>query len=306
LKTQSLSRVFLNAGVLAGICLALAGICAYLLAQELAHHARASFGTGAWFYTALLGIAVFGVFAALFRLYRVVAAAVRHDVRSLTRMFRDVREGEVRESYPIALREFAETVIYLRASGRKLVLEKKRLKNLGLMDHLSQLSNRRHFERQLAKLFEARKSKGGSALLLIDVDHFKSVNDEHGHDCGDALIVKFSRALRVCVRHSDFLARLGGDEFCIIYPYTSADRALKYAQRLRQQLPREITLMDDVVHMLRWTGGLSAMTDADMKFDDVLWRADKALMQAKEVGRNNTKVYDPRLGPDQAPRVIAG
>lgn len=298
--------MFLSAGFLAGVFFVLAGICAYLLTQALANHPRAPIATGAWFYAFLLGIAIFGVFVVLFRLYRVVAAAVRHDVRSLTRMFRDVREGDVRERYPIALREFADAVSYLRVSGRKLVLEKKRLKNLGLMDHLSQLSNRRHFERQLAKLFEARKSKGESALLLIDVDHFKAVNDQHGHDCGDALIVKFAGALRACVRHSDFLARLGGDEFCIIYPYTSAERALTYAQRLRQQLPREITLMNDVVHTLRWTGGLSAMTDADAKFDDVLWRADKALMQAKEVGRNNTKVYDPRLGPDQMPRVIAG
>jgi diguanylate cyclase (GGDEF)-like protein len=306
LKTRSLSHVFLSAGFLAGVFLVLAGICAYLLVRQVANHPHTPFAAGAWFYTVLLSLAVFGVFAVLFRLYRVVAAAIRHDVRSLTRMFRDVRESEVRESYPIALREFADALSYLRASGHKLVLEKKRLKNLGLMDHLSQLSNRRHFERRLAKLFEARKSKGGSTLLLIDVDHFKAVNDQYGHDCGDALIVNFSKALRACVRQSDFLARVGGDEFCIIYPYTSADRALKYAQRLRQQLPREITLMDDVVHALRWTGGLSAMTDADTKFDDVLWRADKALMHAKEAGRNDTKAYDPRLGPNQAPRVIAG
>lgn len=305
MKTQSLARVFLNAGVLAGVCLALAAVSGYLLVDELAGAPRASFWNRAAFFLALMGIALFGVFIVLYRLYRVLGAAVRHDVRSLTRMFRDVREGEVRENYPIALREFADALSYLRASGRKLVLEKKRLKNLGLMDHLSQLSNRRHFERRLEQLFEARKSKGGSAVLLIDVDHFKAVNDQHGHDCGDALIVKFSKALRSCVRHSDFLARLGGDEFVVIYPYTTAERAEKYAQRLRRQLPREVTLMNGVSHALRWTGGLSGMTDADTKFDEVLWRADKALISAKEAGRNNTKVYDPRLGRNQAPRIMA-
>ena len=284
----------------------LAGICGFLLFQELAGAPHARFSTVAVFYSLLMVIAVFGVLAVWFRLYRVIGAAVRHDVRSLTRMFRDVREGELRESYPIALREFSETVSYLRASGRKLVLEKKRLKNLGLIDHLSQLSNRRHLERRLGRLFEARKSKGGSAVMLIDLDHFKAVNDQYGHDCGDALIVRFSRALRACVRHSDFLARLGGDEFCIVYAYTSVDRAGTYAQRLRQQLPREIALMNGVTHALRWTGGLSAMSDADVKFDDVLWRADKALIHAKETGRNHTKAYDPRLGPDQARRVVAG
>ena len=306
LKTQSLGRVFLNAGFLAGVCITLAVISGYLLIQQLADASRASFWTVAAVYLGLMSIALLGVFAVLFRLYRVIAAAVRHDVRSLTRMFRDVREGEVRADYPIALREFSETVSYLRTSGRKLVVEKKRLKNLGLIDHLSQLSNRRHLERRLAQLFEARKSKGGAALLLIDVDHFKAVNDQHGHDCGDALIVKFSKALRACVRRSDVLARLGGDEFCVLYPYTSVDRAAVYARRLRQQLPRELSLMNGVTHTLRWTGGLSAMTDADARFDDVLWRADKALMRAKGAGRNNTEIYDPRRSPHQTPRVIAG
>jgi diguanylate cyclase (GGDEF)-like protein len=305
LKTQPLSRVFLNAGFLAGVCFALAGVCGFLFVRELAPAPRGSLGFAALLYLALMAIAAFGVLAVLFRLHRVVGAALRHDVRSLTRMFRDVREGELRESYPIALREFADALTYLRASGRKLVLEKKRLKNLGLIDHLSQLSNRRHLERRLGQLFEARKSKGGSAVLLIDVDHFKSVNDQHGHDCGDALIVQFSKALRGCVRHSDFLARLGGDEFCIIYPYTAVERADKYAQRLRQQLPRELTLMNGVVHRLLWTGGLSAMTDADTRFDDVLWRADKALIHAKEAGRNNTKLFDGSRDVEQAPRRLA-
>ena len=305
MKTQPLSRVFLNTGVLAGVCLILAGICGYLFVQELAVAPRDPYAPTTLLYLALMGISAFGVPAVLFRLYRVIAAALRHDVRSLTRMFRDVREGELRESYPIALREFTDTLSYLRASGRKLVLEKKRLKNLGLIDHLSQLSNRRHFERRLGQLFEARKSKGGSSVLLIDVDHFKAVNDQHGHDCGDALIVQFSKALRGCVRHSDFLARVGGDEFCIIYPYISVERADAYVQRLRQQIPRELTLMNGVVHTLRWTGGLSAMTDADAKFDDVLWRADKALLHAKEAGRNNTKLFDASRGPEQAPRLIA-
>lgn len=304
-QTQSLGRLFLNAGVLAALGLVLAGISAYLLIGELTRATPVALSLLAAYYLGLIGVALGGVLFAFIRLYRVIGAAVRHDIRSLTRMFRDVREGELRENYPIALREFADTVSYLRASGRKLMLEKQRLKNLGFIDHLSQLSNRRHFERRLRQLFEARKSKGESAVVLIDLDYFKSVNDQHGHDGGDALIVNFARALRGCVRHSDFLARLGGDEFCIIYPYTSIERAEAYAQRLRQQLPREIRLMNEVIHPLRWTGGLSVMTDADTKFDDVLWRADKALMQAKAAGRNNTQVFDPHRSAQAPARLLA-
>jgi diguanylate cyclase (GGDEF)-like protein len=127
-------------------------------------------------------------------------------------------------------------------------------------------------------------------VLIIDVDHFKLVNDEHGHDAGDALIVGFSEALRAVVRNTDFIARLGGDEFCIIYTYTRLDKAKDLVERLRRELPRYINLPKGVVHTLRWTGGLSSMRDSDRKFDDVLWRADQALLQAKQGGRNNTRV----------------
>jgi len=139
---------------------------------------------------------------------------------------------------------------------------------------------------------------------MIDMDHFKKVNDIYGHDAGDALIVGFANALRKVVRQNDVLARLGGDEFCIIYTYASLENAKNFVERLRRQLPREIPLTKGVIHQLRWTGGLSAMHDKDTKPDDVLWRADQALLQAKEAGRNITKVYDPATGAPEKKRVI--
>ncbi len=304
MQTVPLRRIFFSAGLLVGVCMALASVCAYLLYTDAAGGTPAPSSLGV-FYASLAGLALLAALGVVVRLYRVVSAAIRHDILSLTRMFRDVRDGALRDHYPLALREFAETLSYLRSSGRKLVREKERLKNLGLIDHLSQLSNRRHFERRLAHLFEARKAKGPSSVLLIDLDHFKAVNDTHGHDAGDLLIVNFSKALRACVRQTDFLARLGGDEFCVIYPYTPIDKASVYVERLRRQLPRELPLLKGAVHALRWTGGLSALADSDKKFDDALWRADKALIQAKEAGRNNTKVYDPRPAFQSVPRVSA-
>lgn len=304
MQTVSLRRIFLNAGVLLCVCLALAAACGYLLLTDFAGSEPVLSLIGI-VYAGLAATALLAAITVVLRLYRVVSAAVRHDVLSLTRMFRDVHDGALREDYPLALREFTETLSYLRTSGRKVVREKERLKHLGLIDHLSQLSNRRHFERRLAHLHEASKSKGPSSVLLIDVDHFKAVNDKHGHDAGDLLIVNFSKALRACVRQTDFLARLGGDEFCIIYPYTALEKASAFAERLRRQLPRELPLLKGIVHALRWTGGLSVIMDGDKKFDDVLWRADKALIEAKEAGRNNTKVYDPRHAIKLAPQGFA-
>jgi diguanylate cyclase (GGDEF)-like protein len=256
------------------------------------------------YYLAFILFVFLVIIVVLFRLYRQTINAVRHDIRSLIRMFRDLREGGVRVDYPMALHEFAEIFDYLRDRGQRLVEEKQKLKDMGLMDHLSQLGNRRHFEERLKELFEASKSNGPSSVLMIDMDHFKKVNDVHGHDAGDALIVGFANALRKVVRQTDVLVRLGGDEFCIIYAYAPLAKATTLVERLRKQLPREILLTKGVMHQLRWTGGLSTMYDKDTKPDDVLWRADQALLQAKESGRNITKVYDPAAGALEKKRVI--
>ncbi len=256
------------------------------------------------YYFAVILIAFVIVTVVLFRLYRQTLKAVRHDIHSLIRMFRDLREGSVRVEYPMALREFSEIFDYLRDRGQKLVKEKEKLKDMGLMDHLSQLGNRRHFEARLKELFDVSKSSGPSSVLIIDMDHFKVVNDKHGHDAGDALIVGFANALRKIVRQTDVLVRLGGDEFCIIYSYAPLEKATGLVERLRKQLPREIPLTKGVMHQLRWTGGLSVMHDKDTKPDDVLWRADQALLQAKEGGRNITKICDPVAGLPAKKQII--
>ncbi len=255
-------------------------------------------------YVLLILLAVAVLVIITFRLHRITVRSVRHDIKSLLRMLRDVRDGSVRVGYPMELNEFANAFQYMRDSGQKLVKEKEKLKDMGLIDHLSQLSNRRHFEMRLKELFDLSKTHGPSSVLIIDVDHFKSVNDEHGHDAGDALIVGFAKALREAVRQSDMLARLGGDEFCVIYTYVSLKKAEVLAQRLRRQLPRDIPLTKGIMHHIRWTGGVSVIADKDKKFGDVLWRADQALIQAKEAGRNMTRIYDPASGPPKKPRII--
>jgi diguanylate cyclase (GGDEF)-like protein len=216
---------------------------------------------------------------------------VRHDIESLVRMFHDIHDGHIRVDYPMLLREFSGIFRFLRSSGTQMMEEKRQFKEMGLIDHLSQLNNRRHFEKRLEDLYNNAKINGPSSVLIIDVDHFKRVNDEHGHDVGDALIVGFADAMRKVVRKTDILARLGGDEFCVIYTYTGLDKARELVDRLRRELPRHIPLPKGIVHSLRWTGGLSAMHSSDKKFDAVLWRADQALLEAKEHGRNNTRVY---------------
>ncbi len=258
------------------------------------------------YFFAVMALATLMLASALLHLRRRAVQAVRHDIKSLIRMFRDIREKTIRVDYPMELQEFSDVFNYLRNHARKLVEEREKLKGMGLIDHLSQLSNRRHFEQRLAGLFETCKSNGPSSVLIIDVDHFKKVNDEYGHDAGDALIVGFAKALSKVVRQSDVLARLGGDEFCIIYTYAPLEKAQSFAERLRRELPREIPLTKGVMHKIRWTGGLSVMHDSDTKPDEVLWRADQALIQAKTAGRNITKIHHPVSGLVAKRKIISG
>jgi len=251
------------------------------------------------YYALFILFAVTSLLVMSFGLYRRTREAIHHDIKSVGRMFRDVRQGDMRNQYPMKLEEFSPAFLYLQDSGRKLVEEKEKLKGMGLIDHLSQLSNRRYFEMRLNELFEQKKAFPPSSVLIIDIDQFKSVNDRYGHKAGDALIVGFADALRQVVRQSDFLARLGGDEFCVIYPYVTLTEATVFADRLRKLLPRQIPLTRGIVHNLRWSGGVSIMSDKDPKYSDVLWRADQALILAKEGGRNRTKVYDPIIDQEQ-------
>ncbi len=293
-RSLKTSHLFALAGIF--ICLVAIAGTSYLLIRDLPDPPLS--------YLALIFAAVLGIVAISLRLYYTTIPAMRHDIYSLVRMFKDVHEGSVRVGYPVILTEFAAAHRHLRGSSEEMLAEKERLTDMGLIDHLSQLSNRRHFETRLNELFETSRTHGPSSVLIMDVDHFKQVNDRHGHDAGDTLIVKFAELLRANVRHSDMLARLGGDEFCIIYTYVTLPKATELVERLRRALSREVELKPDVRHTLRWTGGLSVMVDADTRSDDVLRRADQALLRAKERGRNRTLVYDPRTGLPGAPPVV--
>ena len=245
----------------------------------------------------LVAIAVVAALvAALTWVFWRVVRCTRHDIRSLARVFQDIRQGTVRVDYPMELKEFRTIFLHLRRSGGELLEQQKRFKDMGLIDHLSQVHNRRAFESRLQELFHQRKVPGPSSLLMIDVDRFKAVNDNQGHDVGDLLIVQIAELLKQSVRTSDFVARLGGDEFCIVFTYTPLQAATHLVLRLRKALPATLALTPSYTHALKWTGGLSAFELGDTRYDEVLWRADQALLKAKEAGRDRSFIFDTLAG----------
>ena len=171
--------------------------------------------------------------------------------------------------------------------------ERERLVHLGMTDYLSKAGNRRALEQWLRDFHVNPETGAPVSVLLIDIDHFKQINDRYGHKVGDRVIENFVHLLKHRVRRYDLIARLGGDEFCVVFPKTDLSIAASLAGRLRAQLPSVIELAENRYHPLSWTGGMSVTDPFDSAYDQVLWRADQALIRAKDSGRNQTKICRP-------------
>jgi diguanylate cyclase (GGDEF)-like protein len=162
-------------------------------------------------------------------------------------------------------------------------------------DSLTRLPNRRAFDRRLEEeLGRVGREHGQLALVLLDLDHFKDVNDHSGHLAGDRLLLECAQAWRGSVGESHLLSRYGGDEFALLLPGSSLGRAADLADRLRSVAPDGVTLSAGVA--------ASAPGDSASMF---LSRADVALYEAKSAGRDQTVVYgDPARGASELEAAI--
>ncbi len=164
----------------------------------------------------------------------------------------------------------------------------ERIQYLAHHDELTRISNRRHLsERLAAEQLHQRQSGQTMSLVLIDIDHFKAVNDRHGHAAGDAVLRLFAAALQATLRSTDFAGRWGGEEFLVVTPQASAATAAALVERLRTALGA--ASFDAVVPGLRITfsaGVAECAPGEDLHL--AIDRADSALYQAKQAGRDRT------------------
>jgi two-component system cell cycle response regulator len=166
----------------------------------------------------------------------------------------------------------------------------RRLARQALTDDLTGLANRRHGGRQLEREVALCVRHGRLlALLRVDIDHFKPINDSHGHEAGDQVLVEVARRLERGVRGGDELARWGGDEFVAILPGTDKAGALRAAERLRAEV--SATTIAAAGQELAVTISVGWAHWAGDTPDDLLARADRALYRAKDAGRDT--VYPP-------------
>jgi diguanylate cyclase (GGDEF)-like protein len=167
----------------------------------------------------------------------------------------------------------------------------RRLRVVALTDELTRLPNRRHLLLLADEQVRAARGDGGGfAVLALDVDHFKQVNDRFGHDVGDAVLWRVATALRSALREGDHLGRTGGEEFVAVLPGASGPAAAEVAERVRAAVER--TDFRDLHPELRVTVSVGAAVrePGDAGFADTLRRADDRLYRAKEAGRNRVEL----------------
>jgi diguanylate cyclase (GGDEF)-like protein len=161
-------------------------------------------------------------------------------------------------------------------------------------DELTGLLNRRAIVRKAVEyLTRARESKGTLIIGLIDLDHFKSINDRFGHAVGDQLLQRFAAALRTSMHAREVFGRYGGEEFLVLFPDATLDDARQSAERLRNALRDQRIRIDDQDVTVTLSLGLAGYEAGDVLFDQVARRADIALYVAKTQGRDRVEVFNP-------------
>ena len=160
----------------------------------------------------------------------------------------------------------------------------RQLEDLVATDELTGLFNRRHFLRVATRELEHTAPGGQHGLALIDLDHFKRINDAHGHAAGDRVLQTFAAVARACLRDGDIIARYGGEEFVLLLPNTDADQFTACCERLREAFAKAEPVGVKVDN-LSLSAGMTLLVAGD-DLDEALQRADQALYQAKRGGRN--------------------
>ena len=175
------------------------------------------------------------------------------------------------------------------------------LEDLATTDALTKLYNRRHFESAArAELARFQRYFRPLSILILDVDHFKSVNDRFGHAVGDTVLIGVADACRSIKRASDIAARIGGEEFAILLPETNEEAARSFAERLRKEITECAPIVQGEKLALTASVGVAIATRHTTRVNALLQAADEALYQAKRTGRNRVCVATQNADMDMA------
>lgn len=184
----------------------------------------------------------------------------------------------------------------LRTKNRQLEEVLSKVEVLAITDPLTQLYNRRHFESVIESEFASTaRYKSPASCLMIDVDHFKGVNDEYGHRAGDTVLRELSQIIKNCLRKVDTVARWGGEEFVVLLPRTKKQDALIAASRILKAIAEY--KFSDIDRQITVSIGIASIPDLTIDTAEKLVDAsDSAMYEAKEKGRNQIIIAEQEPG----------
>lgn len=205
-------------------------------------------------------------------------------------------------------RQLAREAEQVREANARLEVLNRQLANVALTDPLTGLANRRHLlERMRQDWALALRQQRTFCVVFVDLDHFKRVNDERGHEAGDIVLERAARVLRRTVRTEDTVGRFGGEEFLIMCPGCGVEDALLLAERVRANLAAEqFSIGGQQWSVTASFGVAAALATPAMDWSDVVRSADEALYRAKHLGRNRVESQPVRVRPEGAPLSRAG
>ena len=209
------------------------------------------------------------------------------------------------------IRDLQGNVIGISSVGHDIseqVRLEEQVKEMAFHDPLTKLANRRLLDNRISlALAVNRRSRSHSALLFIDLDNFKPLNDSHGHEAGDLLLIEVAQRLKSCVREVDTIARIGGDEFVVLLTELEAEEgiakqhALEVAEKIRLSLEESYSLEvqqqsadKKVSHMCSASIGVTLFSGVEKSHDELLIEADAGMYEAKHAGRNRVMMYQPK------------
>jgi diguanylate cyclase (GGDEF)-like protein/PAS domain S-box-containing protein len=191
-----------------------------------------------------------------------------------------------------SLEDSAYSLVIRDISDKRETIESLRSANSS--DQLTGVANRHaFFEAAMQEVDRWRRAPRALSLILIDADHFKAVNDTHGHPAGDAVLRHLAATLSGTFRQVDIVARVGGEEFAVLLPSMELQTAVAAANRLRGKIESQTVLFDGVGIRYTVSGGVAAMDETMSGLDALMKRADEALYAAKAAGRNRIECWLP-------------
>ena len=213
-------------------------------------------------------------------------------IRGVISTFDDITELERKNE------TLNKTLSELKQSQADVDLKNRELQQLATRDPLTNCLNRRAFNELYGPLFDQANTDGSALVcIMVDIDHFKRINDNYGHAVGDKVIKFVAEVLRKQIRRDDLLGRYGGEEFCVVLAGSSTDQACVAAERMRKEITSGNPSLFTSALRVTASFGIASIGQESGNKDELVNKADRALYLAKESGRNKVMVWGSEPGP---------